>query len=155
MSVDEERVRTLMSSLKRRGIVYPAFELYGGVAGLFDYGPVGARILRLVKNTWLQHWLSKGNIVEIDSPTITPRAVLEASGHVGAFNDHAVQCLSCNSVSRADHLLEEYVSNPDSLTAIELDELIIKHEIVCPSCGKNNWKNSEPMNLMLSLINIS
>ena len=150
MSVDEERVRTLMSSLKRRGIVYPAFELYGGVAGLFDYGPVGARILRLVKNTWLQHWLSKGNIVEIDSPTITPRAVLEASGHVGAFNDHAVQCLSCNSVSRADHLLEEYVSNPDSLTAIELDESIIKHEIVCPSCGKNNWKNSEPMNLMFS-----
>ena len=62
MSVDEERVRTLMSSLKRRGIVYPAFELYGGVAGLFDYGPVGARILRLVNNTWLHHWLSKGNI---------------------------------------------------------------------------------------------
>ena len=42
MSVDEERVRTLMASLKRRGVVYPAFEIYGGVAGLFDYGPVGA-----------------------------------------------------------------------------------------------------------------
>ena len=150
MSVDEGRVRTLMSSLKRRGVVYPAFELYGGVAGLFDYGPVGARILRLVKNTWLQHWLSKGNIVEIDSPTITPRAVLEASGHVGAFNDHAVQCLSCNSVSRADHLLEDYVSNPDSLSATELDEAIKMNDITCPSCEKNNWKNSEPMNLMFS-----
>ena len=55
MSVDEERVRTLMSSLKKRGIVYPAFELYGGVAGLFDYGPVGARILRLVNNLSLIH----------------------------------------------------------------------------------------------------
>ena len=48
MSVDEERVRTLMASLKKRGIVYPAFEMYGGVAGLFEYGPVGASILRLV-----------------------------------------------------------------------------------------------------------
>ena len=150
MSVDEGRVRTLMSSLKRRGVVYPAFELYGGVAGLFDYGPVGARILRLVKNTWLQHWLSKGNIVEIDSPTITPRAVLEASGHVGAFNDYAVQCLSCNSVYRADQLLEEYVSNPDSLSATELDEAIKMNDIACPSCEKNDWKNSEPMNLMFS-----
>jgi len=148
MSVDEERVRTLMSTLKRRGIVYPAFELYGGVAGLFDYGPIGARILRLVNEMWLNHWLKKGNIVEIDSPTITPNEVLEASGHVGAFNDHAVQCASCNSVSRADHLLENFVSNPDSLSSTELDNAIHTNNIVCPSCGKSNWNNAEPMNLM-------
>ncbi len=148
MSVDEERVRTLMSTLKRRGIVYPAFELYGGVAGLFDYGPIGARILRLVNEMWLNHWLKKGNIVEIDSPTITPNEVLEASGHVGAFNDHAVQCASCNSVSRADHLLENFVSNPDKLSSTELDNAILTNNVVCPSCGKSNWNSAEPMNLM-------
>ena len=152
MSVDEERVRTLMSSLKRRGIVYPAFELYGGVAGLFDYGPVGARILRLVNEMWLNHWLKNGNIVEINSPTITPHSVLEASGHVGAFNDHAVQCISCNSVSRADHLLENIVNNPDSLSSLELDNAISTNDVPCPSCGKSTWNNAEPMNLMFPTI---
>ena len=150
MSGDEERVRTLMSSLKRRGIVYPAFEIYGGVAGLFDYGPVGARILRLVKQKWLDHWLSLGNIVEIDSPTITPIEVLEASGHVGAFNDHAVQCKSCNAAFRADHLLENMVENPDSLNGSELDDAISEHNIPCPLCSKSNWFNATPMNLMFS-----
>ncbi len=150
MSVDEERVRTLMSSLKKRGVVYPAFEIYGGVAGLFDYGPVGARILRLVKEKWLEHWLSLGNIVEIDSPTITPISVLQASGHVGAFNDHAVQCALCNSVFRADHLLENVITNPDSLSSVELDEAISAHNISCPNCSKSNWHNATPMNLMFS-----
>ncbi len=150
MSVDEERVRTLMSSLKKRGVVYPAFEIYGGVAGLYDYGPVGARILRLVKEKWLNHWLRLGNIVEIDSPTITPRSVLEASGHVGAFNDHAVQCESCKAVSRADLLLEDIISNPDSLSAAELDEAISLHDIPCPTCSKTVWSSAMPMNLMFS-----
>ena len=150
MSVDEERVRTLMASFKKRGVVYPAFEIYGGVAGLFDYGPVGARILRLVKETWLDHWLRLGNIVEIDSPTITPRVVLESSGHVGAFNDHAVQCKTCNAVCRADHLLENLVQNPDSMSAAELDNAIASNNIPCPSCSKPVWDKSTPMNLMFS-----
>ncbi|MEE3029851.1 MAG: glycine--tRNA ligase, partial [Candidatus Thermoplasmatota archaeon] len=140
----------LMASLKKRGVVYPAFEIYGGVAGLFDYGPVGARILRLVKEKWLDHWLRLGNIVEIDSPTITPRVVLESSGHVGAFNDHAVQCKSCNAVCRADHLLEDVVSNPDSMSASELDKAISSNNIPCPSCSKPVWGKSTPMNLMFS-----
>ena len=150
MSVDEERVRTLLASLKKRGVVYPAFEIYGGVAGLFDYGPVGARILRLVKEKWLDHWLTLGNIVEIDSPTITPRVVLESSGHVGAFNDHAVQCKTCNAVCRADHLLEDVIPNPDSMSANELDIAISTNEIPCPSCSKPVWDKATPMNLMFS-----
>ena len=150
MSVDEDRVRTLMASLKRRGVVYPAFEIYGGVAGLFDYGPVGARILRLVKEKWLEHWLMLGNIVEIDSPTITPRVVLESSGHVGAFNDYAVQCKTCNAVCRADHLLENLVENPDSMSANDLDMSIANHDIPCSSCSKPVWDKVTPMNLMFS-----
>mgnify|MGYP001188219030 CR=1 FL=1 len=152
MSVDEDRVRTLMASFKRRGVVYPAFEIYGGVAGLFDYGPVGARILRLVKEKWLDHWLRLGDIVEIDSPTITPRIVLESSGHVGAFNDHAVQCKTCNIVCRADHLLEDVIQNPDSMSASELDAAIADHSIPCSSCSKPVWDKATPMNLMFSTI---
>ena len=72
----------LVSLLRRRGLVLPSFEIYGGVSGLVDYGPVGARIKRRVIDAWIEHWGSITNVVEIDSPTITPEPVLIASGHV-------------------------------------------------------------------------
>ena len=150
MSDVNERVNSLISMLKRRGFVYPAFSIHGGVAGLFDYGPVGGRLLRKVQEQWREHWLSKGNIVEIDSPTITPHSVLEASGHVGAFNDHASECGSCKAIYRSDHLVEQYHPNPDSLTGLELDELIKTNEVSCPSCDKKEMLPSRPMNLMFS-----
>ena len=142
MSVDEDRVQTLMAMFKRRGVVRPAFELYGGVAGLFDYGPVGGRILRKTQEIWLQHWLRLGNVVEINSPTVTPHQVLEASGHVGAFNDHAVPCRACDAVERADQLLEGHVANPDSLDAAQLDTALSEYDIKCPSCSAHDWAGS-------------
>lgn len=150
MSEGVDRVNTLMSLFKRRGIIFPAFSLHGGVAGLFDYGPVGGRILRRIQERWRQHWLKLGNIVEIDSPTITPHAVLETSGHVGAFNDHASECGECAAIFRSDHLVEEYHPNPDMLTAAELDGLLTEHNIGCPSCASAQWVASRPMNLMFA-----
>ena len=76
---DEAKSRRLMSLLKKRGFLQPAFEIYGGVAGLYDYGPLGGRLRRKVMQKWLNHWISIGNIVEIDSPTITPEEVLKAT----------------------------------------------------------------------------
>ncbi len=102
---DERRLDRLTSMLKRRGIILPAFEIYGGVSGLIDYGPVGAAMLRRVTQNWLDHWMSQGAIVEIDSPTITPEAVLVASGHVGEFSDFMTECKACSSDFRADHLV--------------------------------------------------
>ena len=103
---ESRRLDRLTSMMRRRGIVLPSFEIYGGIAGLIDYGPVGARIKRKVIDSWINHWTSGGDIVEIDSPTITPRSVLVASGHVGEFNDHMSECNSCKSVFRSDHLIE-------------------------------------------------
>ena len=85
---NERRLGRLTSLLRRRGIVLPSYEIYGGVSGLVDYGPVGARIKRKVIDVWVDHWTSIGNVVEVDSPTITPEPVLVASGHVDEFNDH-------------------------------------------------------------------
>ncbi len=146
--VDEDRVRSITSMLKRRGIIRPAFEDYGGVTGLYDFGPVGGRLLRRVQEAWRDHWLSLGNIVEIDSPTITPSEVLEASGHVGAFNDHATECLACGHLDRSDRLLVHHVDNPGSLTAGDLDAGLAEHAVKCPSCGETGWSPSKPMNLM-------
>ena len=145
---DEKRIERLSAMLKRRGIILPAFEIYGGVSGLIDYGPVGASIKRKVIQNWIEHWTINGDIVEIDSPTITPEPVLIASGHVGEFNDLMTQCGKCSSAFRADQLAENYHPNPDILGAEEIDHILDSNEIECPNCGEKKWSSARPMNLM-------
>ena len=145
---DEKRIERLSAMLKRRGIILPAFEIYGGVSGLIDYGPVGASIKRKVIQNWIEHWTINGDIVEIDSPTITPEPVLIASGHVGEFNDLMTQCEKCSSAFRADQLAENYHPNPDILGAEEIDYILDSNEIECPNCGEKKWTPARPMNLM-------
>ena len=148
MSDANARLERLTSMLKRRGIILPAFEIHGGVAGLYDFGPVGGRLRRRITESWVNHWTSQGDIVEIDSPTITPESVLIASGHVGEFNDYMSECKACSGAFRSDHLVESFHPNPDILSSEELDQLIIKHAIPCPSCGSLEWSQARPMNLM-------
>ena len=150
MSDSHARLERLTSMLRRRGVILPAFEIHGGVAGLFDFGPNGARLCRRLKDSWIDHWSSHGNIVEIDSPTITPESVLIASGHVGEFNDYMSECNACNGAFRSDHLVEGKHPNPDILTADELDGIISENRITCPTCGAEDWKSARPMNLMFS-----
>ena len=138
----------LVSLLRRRGVVLPSFEIYGGVSGLVDYGPVGARIKRRVIESWIEHWGRITNVVEIDSPNITPESVLIASGHVGEFNDKMSECASCGGAFRSDHLVSNFHEAPDTLSSSELDELIEEEGVRCPSCDKIDWKEAMPMNLM-------
>ena len=145
---ESRRLDRLISMMRRRGIVLPSFEIYGGIAGLIDYGPVGARIKRKVIDSWINHWTSGGDIVEIDSPTITPRSVLVASGHVGEFNDHMSECNSCKSVFRSDHLIEGLHPNPDTLNGSDLDSIILSNKVKCPNCNEFDWADARPMNLM-------
>ena len=147
--VEERRLERLSAMLRRRGVVLPAFDIYGGVSGLIDYGPVGAAIRRRLTQKWVDHWLSHGDIVEIDSPTITPEPVLVASGHVGEFNDLMTECKACGSVFRADHLVEHLHPNADSLGAEEIDGLL-GSGVECPSCSDAAWTPSQPMNLMFT-----
>jgi len=147
---DAQRMERLSAMLKRRGIILPAFEIYGGLSGFIDYGPVGARILRRVIENWIDHWTSHGDIVEINSPTITPQPVLVASGHVGEFNDLMTECGNCTGTFRADQLAEGVHPNPDSLNSDEIDEILVSKKIPCPNCAEQAWTPSRPMNLMFS-----
>jgi glycyl-tRNA synthetase len=145
-----ERLSRLTGILKRRGVILPAFEIHGGAAGLYDFGPVGGRLRNRVNQTWIDHWLSLGNIVEISCPTVTPYAVLEASGHVGEFSDFLTECKACGEASRADHLVEDLHSNPDSLPKEKLEELLQSSNPPCPSCGECGWGAVEAQNLMFN-----
>ncbi|HIC50906.1 MAG: glycine--tRNA ligase [Candidatus Thalassarchaeum betae] len=143
------RVDRLTSILRRRGIVLPSFEIYGGVSGLIDYGPVGAHILRRVMDKWIDHWTSHGDIVEIDSPTITPEPILVASGHVSEFNDLMAECGGCGSAFRADHLADGRHEDPDSLDADAINA-ILDAGVKCPTCSESKWSDVRMMNLMFS-----
>ncbi|MAH90198.1 MAG: glycine--tRNA ligase [Euryarchaeota archaeon] len=145
-----ERLGRLTGMLKRRGVILPAFEIHGGAAGLYDFGPVGGRLRNRVNQNWINHWQSLGNIVEISCPTVTPYAVLEASGHVGEFSDYLTECQKCGEASRADHLIEDEYPNADALSKDELSKLIAKHNPECPNCGDCSWGQIEAQNLMFN-----
>ena len=136
--------------LRQRGILLPAFDMYGGAKGLYDFGPVGGRLRSRLNQVWLDHWLSMGDIVEISCPTVTPYEVLEASGHVGEFSDFMTVCNQCEEASRADTLLEEHHPNPDALSKSELQDLLTISKPSCPSCSSSDWSEIVAQNLMFS-----
>lgn len=151
MSDDKDgRLERLSGMLKRRGFLLPAFEIHGGAKGLYDFGPVGGRMRSRINQVWLDHWLKLGNIVEISSPTVTPYAVLEASGHVGEFSDFMTQCLACGEASRADTLLESHHPNPEALKQSELQELLLDVKPACPACAAHDWSKVTAQNLMFN-----
>jgi len=148
--VDEQRLERLNGMLKRRGFLLPAFEIHGGSKGLYDFGPVGGRMRSKINQAWLDHWLGLGNVVELSCPTVTPYAVLEASGHVGEFSDFMTQCGSCQEASRADSLLEAHHPNPDALKRDELQSLLEAEKPPCPACGMTDWSEILAQNLMFN-----
>ncbi|MDR3282915.1 MAG: glycine--tRNA ligase [Candidatus Methanoplasma sp.] len=137
----------LLSVCKRRGFIWPSFELYGGVAGMFDYGPLGFSLRNNIVDTWRDVYKGGEGFVEIDSETVNPREVFKASGHVDEFADLITYCTKCNLPFRADHLVKEFYNNPDVLTPKELDDSFAKHGISCPEC-KGRLGPVEEFNLM-------
>ena len=137
----------LMSLCKRRGFIWPSFELYGGVAGMFDYGPLGSNMRNNILNVWRDIYKRREGFIEIDSETVNPREVFKASGHVDEFSDLMTYCTECESPFRADHLVKDHYDNPDVLSQKELDEAFVKHNVTCPEC-KGKLGPVEEFNLM-------
>jgi glycyl-tRNA synthetase len=91
---------------KRRGFVYPSSEIYGGVGGLYDYGPYGVELRRSIRNLWWRHVVElRDDVVGIEASIIGPAALWAASGHLVNFTDPLVECRgTCRQRFRADHL---------------------------------------------------
>ena len=137
-SVETRDEGTRLAELaRRRGFFFPANQAYGGVAGFYTYGPRGAALKRHVEDAWRNRFtLEEGNL-EIETPTITPEAVLAASGHLEDFDDMLVDCAACGESHRADHLVEDATGMEDAetLPTAEMEALIREHELACPNCG--------------------
>ncbi|MFB3766178.1 MAG: glycine--tRNA ligase [Methanotrichaceae archaeon] len=120
---------------RRRGFLWPAFELYGGAAGFYDYGPLGAPLKRRIEDTWRQFFVIQEGFVEIEAPTIGVEGIFQASGHLSGFSDPLTGCKECKEVYRADHLIKHLVEVPDALPNEEIYRVIKENEISCPECG--------------------
>ncbi|KAJ7457184.1 hypothetical protein B0H11DRAFT_2063150 [Mycena galericulata] len=92
--------------LNRRFFYAPAFEIYGGVAGLYDYGPPGSSLQANIISEWRRHFIVEESMLELDTTVMTPAPVFEASGHVARFADWMVKDTGNGEVLRADHLVK-------------------------------------------------
>ncbi len=100
--------RTTFESLLRRRLFYtPAFEIYGGEKGLFDYGPPGCALQNNLVDIWRKHFVLEEDMLEVDCTQITPAAVFKTSGHVDKFADWMCKDPKSGEIFRADHLVEQ------------------------------------------------
>jgi glycyl-tRNA synthetase len=122
----------IVSLAKRRGFVFPSSEIYGGMAGFWDYGPLGVELKNNVKAAWWREMVQlRDDVVGIDAAIVMNPRVWEVSGHVAGFSDPMVDCRNCKLRFRADDL-----KGPPA-------------EIACPSCGqRGTLTEARQFNLM-------
>ncbi|XP_011082897.1 glycine--tRNA ligase, mitochondrial 1 isoform X1 [Sesamum indicum] len=161
--------QAVLNTLERRLFYIPSYKIYGGIAGLYDYGPPGCAIKANVLAFWRQHFVLEENMLEVDCPCVTPEIVLKASGHVDKFTDLMVNDEKSGTCYRADHLLKDYCTDKlqkdpnlsaekaanlrhvlavlDDLSVEEVAAKIKEYGITAPDT-KNNLSNPYPFNLM-------
>jgi glycyl-tRNA synthetase len=131
-STDPQRMERIVSLCKRRGFIFQSAEIYGGLNGVWDMGPLGAELKRNLKDYWWRVMVrERDDVVGLDGSIITHRAVLKASGHEDTFSDPMVDCRTCNARLRADQL-------PEKAGAKQ-----------CPNCGGKDLTEPRAFNLML------
>jgi glycyl-tRNA synthetase len=120
----------IVSLCKRRGFIYQGSEVYGGLAGTWDYGPLGVQLKRNILNLWWKTFVEdRDDMYGVDAAILMNQKVWQASGHVDTFTDPLVECSNCHNRFRADH---------------------IKDENKCPVCGKENiFGEPRQFNMML------
>ena len=126
-----QRMEKIVSLCKRRGFIFQSSEIYGGLNGVWDYGPLGTELKNNLKQYWWRVMVrDRDDVVGLDGAILAHPAVLKASGHVDTFTDPMVDCRTCKARLRADQLAEKNG---------------VKQ---CPNCGGKDLTEARPFNLM-------
>jgi glycyl-tRNA synthetase len=153
MSEKENKLDKIVSLCKRRGFVFQGSEIYGGMAGLYDFGPYGSGLLNnLKKEWWKAHVQLRDDYVGIDSAIFKDPRVWEASGHTSGFSDPLSECKKCNTRIRVDKELNSIgVSADEKMSEAELAKVFEEHkkEISCPKCGSHDFTEARAFNLLV------
>src|SRR5450432_691373 len=137
-SKSDDRLDAIVNLSKRRGLVFPSSEIYGGLRAAWDYGPLGVELKNNIKRQWWKSMVhGRDDIVGLDSSVILNPIVWQTSGHITAFVDPLTECQSCHKRFRADHLEEAYAEKHGKAPVHGLADLS------CPNCG-NKGTFTEP-----------
>ena len=143
----------IVSLAKRRGFVYPGSEIYGGEAGLYDFGPYGVELLNNIKASWWRANVHRReNYVGLDSAMFKNPKVWEASGHTSGFSDPLAECKKCNTRIRVDKELEKVgVTADEKMSEEQLNKLFDENrdKIKCPTCGAKDFSKVRAFNLLV------
>ena len=136
---------------KRKGFVYPTSEIYGGIAGFYDFAHLGVELKNNIKQEWWKTFVHKrDDVVGIDGSIITHPMVWKASGHVDGFTDVLVDCKKCGSRFRGDLLVEDALKIPTAgMTLDDIAKKLSEHKIKCLKCG-SELSSPNKFNLMFS-----
>lgn len=153
MSKNEDKMEKIVSLAKRRGFIYQGSEIYGGLAGIYDFGPRGVELLNNIKQAWWNaNVYDKENYFGIDSGMFKHPKVWEASGHIGGFSDPLAECKECNARIRVDKELAKVgVTADEKMSEEEINKLFDenRNNISCPKCGKKNFTEAKAFNLLV------
>ena len=134
----------IVSLCKRRGFIFPGSDVYGGMAGTWDFGPLGVALKKNIMDAWWNYFVEKrDDMYGVDAAIIMNPRTWVASGHTATFADPLVECKECKSRFRADKIADGI---SESVTTEEFLETHTK----CPVCGKENWGPIRKFNMMFS-----
>ena len=134
----------IVSLCKRRGFIFPGSDIYGGMAGTWDFGPLGVTLKKKIEKAWWKFFVeNQENMYGIDAAIIMNPRTWIASGHTATFSDPLVECKECKSRFRADKIANNI---SESVTT---EEFLATHT-KCPVCGKENWGPIRKFNMMFS-----
>lgn len=149
----KDTMEAIISLCKRRGFVFQGSEIYGGLAGVYDFGPRGVELLNNIKRSWWKaNVYDKENYFGLDSGMFKHPRTWEASGHVGGFSDPLAECRKCNTRIRVDKELASIGITADEKMSDQMINQLFdqnRDKIKCPTCGDKNFSQVKAFNLLV------
>ncbi|MBQ6127802.1 glycine--tRNA ligase [Candidatus Saccharibacteria bacterium] len=138
------KIEDIVSLCKRRGFIFQGSDVYGGMAGTWDFGPLGVALKKKIMDLWWDYFVEKReDIFGVDAAIIMNPRTWVASGHTATFSDPLVECKACHGRFRADKIADGI---SESVTTEEFKALNVK----CPTCGKTDWGEIRQFNMMFT-----
>lgn len=145
--IKNEKMEAIVSLAKRRGFIYPGSDVYGGLSGTWDYGPLGVTLKRNIMQLWWKMFVeSRDDMFGIDAAILMNQKVWQASGHVDTFTDPLVEDLATGQRYRADHLLKDKGFNVDGMSLADITQLIRDNDVKSPD--GNELSKARTFNMM-------
>lgn len=144
-----QQMENIVSLAKRRGFIYPGSDVYGGLSGTWDYGPLGVQLKRNIMQLWWKMFVDdRDDMYGVDAAILMNQNVWKASGHVDTFTDPLVEDLETKQRFRADHLVKDAGFDVDGLSNQQLNDLIVEKQIKSPN--GNELSDVRTFNMMFT-----